>query len=384
MKLLQWGKAGRAVYFVDAFAGEGRDKAGNPGSPLIATQIALQTQTHLRATIPDARMHVIAIEKGTARVKALRDHIEQFEQSTPGLVTVLHGELKDHIDDIVAETAAAPTLYFIDPFGIQGLDASTYAKMLAGAYNEMFVLFADIGAVRLHGVVSARGPNVEEQLHKLRTTPSLFPELDAEAEATVRARAEEHVEALDLTRPACRDYLHRALGGSDWEAKLDRIAPRLRSDAFLELFLDALLKAGAEHVLAVPMRAADGPRVYALVYASKSLKGLVTMKECVSFGLRSNNLPTEVSDRIRAELRSPVLLTVQTLEHNFPGRTIRWRDDASGAESVRRFVLEDTPMFDFQLEELQGALIDAGYIDLGKSGNPKKPIFVRFPPTPPL
>lgn len=116
--------------------------------------------------------------------------------------------------------------------------------MLAGAHNEMFVLFADIGAVRLHGVVSAQGPNVEKQVSELRMTPSLFPELDAAAETTIRARADEHVEALDLTRPACREYLRRALGGSDWEAELDRVSLRDRSDVFLELFVGELLGAG--------------------------------------------------------------------------------------------------------------------------------------------
>ena len=36
MRLLQWGRAGDVVYFVDAFAGQGRDGVGNPGSPAIA------------------------------------------------------------------------------------------------------------------------------------------------------------------------------------------------------------------------------------------------------------------------------------------------------------------------------------------------------------
>lgn len=47
-KLLQWGAAGSRVWFVDAFAGEGADKKGNPGSPLIAAKMARDrpTQTY--------------------------------------------------------------------------------------------------------------------------------------------------------------------------------------------------------------------------------------------------------------------------------------------------------------------------------------------------
>lgn len=387
MRLLQWGRGGDAVYFVDAFAGLGRDKVGNPGSPLIAARIAAETQAHLRANgFPAATMRVICVEKEPRIARGLREYMAPFDASDPGLVTIYEGELVDHIDTILATIRRAPTLYFLDPYGVQGLDASTYPKALAAPSTEMFVLFSDLGANRLRGVVTASAVDVEAQIERLRADRPMLPlpefEAIAEAEANAMRGAERvRVEALDLTRPASYDYLVRALGGDEWVRELQGIPTADLPDEFLARFLRRLIAAGAGHLLTVPMRNAEGRYVYSLVHASKSLKGFTVMKESVSTGLRSGTLPEEVCIQIRRDLEVSIAPIVDLLARTYSGRTVRWTlPKGEDGDCARRFILQNTPTFDFQLEDVRDALVRRGYIPVGRTGKPQTPILVTFPP----
>ena len=375
MKLIQWGGAGRTLYYIDGFAGPGGDKQGRPGSPVVATRIALRTQAHLRERIPEATMRVIAIEKLAGLHKSLKEVADGFDVGERGVLRALRGELPDHIDALLAETQGAPTLSFLDPYGVKGLDASTYPKLLSGPCDEMFVLFHEMGAGRLHGVVLARADDIEGQVRDLRATPSLFAEWDDDAERVIRERAAERAEALDLTRPGSRDALRRALGDIDLESELERIPVSDRPDAFLRLFIRRLIDSGAGYVLTLPMRDDDGHRVYSLVYASKSAKGFVTMKEAITTSLNSNVLAAEVCEMIRDDLRVSIPQLVDDLARRFAGRELRWTGDGG----LQSFVLQNTALFHFQKPELLEALTSAGYVPRGRTGKPKTPILVSFP-----
>lgn len=384
MKLLQWRRGGPTVYFVDAFAGAGRDDEGNPGSPLIAAHIAIQTQAHLRQRgVPDATMRVIAIEKKASHYHSLSNLVLPFNANDPEAVTVLRGELPDHIDAITQRTGNSPALYFFDPYGVKGLNASTYPKALAGPSNEMFVLFADMGTIRLHGVVNADKQDVERQIKELRSQLALLPEIEEDAareDAELRARAAERDAALDVTVPASREHLTRALGSERWVDRLRNVAPTDRPDTFLGLFNERLVEAGARKVLSVPMRNEAGQRVYSLVHASKSAKGFLAMKESVSAGLHSGELPQDVCERIREDLSIAVPGIVAILEENFAGKTVRWTTSRGSNEmTVRQFVLEETSMFGFQLESLKHALVQLGYMRVVKTEKGGRTIVVTFP-----
>src|SRR5687768_15358436 len=161
MKLLLWRGAGDRLAIVDAFAGAGRDSEGNEGSPLIAVKRARQAmaEASTHPGLENARVHVFAIEADARRFQQLEQNLVPFARETPELVHVLRGELVDHINGIRDHIGDCPAFYFLDPFGIKGLDATTYPKALSGRHNEVFALFADMGAVRLHGLVSAGQPS---------------------------------------------------------------------------------------------------------------------------------------------------------------------------------------------------------------------------------
>lgn len=376
-KLLQ-GPRGHRVYFVDAFAGEGRDGQGNPGSPLIATRIAAIVRDRLAEAPGTAgrSMRVIAIEKKPSHFKSLDVFMREIEQVDPDLFVALKGELSEHISDIVRDAAKSPTLYFFDPFGIKGLDASTYPQALAGPQNEIFALFADMGAGRLHGLVTADTSDINGQIRRLRENPSLFPEIDAEVEAQLAAEAEAYRAALDLSQPASKAHLTRALGGVEWEAELRDARPEVRPSIFLQLFIKRLIGSGARYVLTLPMRNDRGQRVYSLVHASKSAEGFCAMKEAISDGLKKELLPPDVSARIREDLSVSVGEIADRLYRAHAGTELSW------TKAVQPAVLRGTGLFNFQLPDLRSEFVARGWIAITPKGNPKTPIKVRFLPTP--
>jgi three-Cys-motif partner protein len=154
-KLLHSQGEGGRVHFIDSFAGAGKDNEGNPGSPTIACRIAQQVRAKREADgVADARMVVWAIEKKTSYFKALTTQLERFRALENDFVTALHGTAAAHIAAIAPTLGDTPALYFLDPFGVDGLDASLYPAMLAGPRNEIFALFNNAGAARLRGVLA--------------------------------------------------------------------------------------------------------------------------------------------------------------------------------------------------------------------------------------
>jgi three-Cys-motif partner protein len=360
MKLLMWGRAGRELAIVDAFGGAGRDEEGNDGSPLIAIKRARQAMADARKRgIADAKVHVYAIEKKPGQFRALQETLAPFIAQNPDLVHVLHGELVDHIDHIRSIVGNSPTFYFLDPFGIKGLDASTYQNALAGPHNEMFALFADIGAVRLHGLVTAERADASSEIESILAMPSFFAEYDEAQIEAAQQRAAQINDALDSCIPASREHLTRALGGDQWITTLANAPPEKRADEFLRLFRDALMRAGARHVITVPMRNDEGRRVYALVHASKSRYGLVTMKECVSTGLNREELSAAARNAIRSDLSIDASRLVDALQQQFAGSSIPWAGEQHGLKAL---LLGHTPLFHFQAAEVKTELKSRGIL----------------------
>lgn len=361
MKLLMWGVAGRTIYFVDAFAGEGRDENGNAGSPLIACMIAGQVRGFFMERGIEVELRVIAIEKGRDRHKALCEVLRPFGPDGQQCVTVYRGVLADHINEIERAIGSAPTLYFLDPFGVSGLDASMYRRMLTGGHNEIFALFADVGATRLHGLVIAENGDVDRQLARLEARPTLFPEIDAHERAGVERKIAQRDQAIDATREASEEHLTRALGSVDWLKALEGVASEDRPDAFLRLFVTQMVRSGARRVITLPMRNTDGRRVYSLVHASRSAKGYVAMKEAIHQGLRAGDtLPEEVCQRIREDLSVPIAPFADFVAAEYAEREMSW-SDVGKASGLKSLLLENTSIFPFQMDDLKAEFKRRGY-----------------------
>ena len=245
-----------------------------------------------------SRMVVIAIEQNAPRCERLRDFLEPFAAIEPDMVQVLQGDVSSHVEAIAKFVSSAPTLYFLDPFGPTGLDASQYPTMLAGPGNEIFALFSDVGMARLRGVIHAKDSDIEQQLADLREQPGLFPEL-------------------------------------------------------VRRFIRRLLEAGAKYVQAIPMRGATGAHKHLLVYASKSQVGWTAMKEAISDGLNRSDLSEEMRNRMKDDLRVPAATCVRHLQTRYAGSSVRWSSKDRKAQSAKATLLQETPVLNFQCPEIK-------------------------------
>ena len=181
--------------------------------------------------------------------------------------------------------------------------------------------------------------------------------MDAAEIESAQAAATRTNEALDASAPASRAHLTRALGSEQWVTEVGRAPASERPNLFLRLFRQALIAAGARKVLTVPMRNDLGRHVYALVHASKSVAGLVAMKESVSTGLRSDLLSEPARAAMRSDLAVNVGSLVDAIQRQLASLTVRWAEKGTG---LRDLLLANTGLFQFQMDEMKAESDSAG------------------------
>lgn len=349
-------EGGDRLCVIDACAGAGHDAAGNPGSPLIAARAAGAAVGQFREQFQrDIRIDVIAIEKEPKHFKELALYLSTF----PDSVRPIQGTLEQHQDELERDLGETPTLYFIDPFGLAPLKAQVVRRALHGAKNEVFLLFADQAALRHFGVIQAEETGAMRKLRAhVEAPPSLFPELDELERQPLVAKAARSEAALETTRDNAIEILRAAFGGMEWLKDLERTPAPLRRAAFLTLYERLLMDCGATRVLEIPMLNEDGYKVYSLIHATKSGNGYATMKAAVCYALRNSPLPAEVAAQMQESLRVDLSPIVTMLRTRFAERRVHWAVDKLDKErtSLKKVVLEDSPMFPSQVPELQTAL----------------------------
>ncbi len=361
---------GGEVWYVDGFAGEGRDKLGNPGSPLIAAQLAEPFEADGKGV-----MRVLAFEKDAGRCEKLKEAMRPYTDRTPPIAHVRCGVLAERIAGVMQRIGDRPAFFFLDPFGVDGLIAGLLPTLLSGPQNEVFALFADVAAVRLYAVLVAPGRDPGAEEAAIRAAPSLFEAWTEEDALRGRAQAARSLRALEATRGPAERILATALGAGTIE-ELARVPGDERGDFLVRRFMDRLHDAGAAYVLSLPVRDDANQRMYQLVYGTKSAVGLRTMKVAIDSGLRNAPLPEEAVETMQAELRGNEASVVGELARHFAGREVRWTEDKDRGwvDSVKRYLLEQTAIFPMQFEAVKTRLKAAGYVSTNR------PLTLAFPP----
>lgn len=350
------------MWFVDAFAGEGRDHTGRPGSPLIAAQIALDLLADRSGTSDHIPMRILAIEKDRRAFEVLESNLGDLVARDSRIAEARCGTLHEFLPKFADFVGTKPVLYFLDPCGVDGLNVDDLPHALQGPHNEIFALFSDVGAHRLHATLVTPERDVELEAEQIRLAPMLFPDMtETEAQAR-RLEVERSNQALRATRDASERILAQALS-AEAIPEVTAADPDDRLRVLTRIFMQKLQHAGARHVLAFPVRNNHNARVYQLVYATKSKAGLRAMKEAMHAALRTSSLPDEARQAIELELSLHVESIVSDVVHHFTGQVVRWTGDKNRGDvvSVRRFLLEDTPVFPNQFKAVRAALVDAGY-----------------------
>lgn len=324
---------------VDACAGAGQDESGNLGSPLIAIQEAEKARGQMAEYhAGPSEVQIVAIEANRKRFRQLKERIDQLG----GGHAALHGTLADYIGGLEKDFVSTPTLFFIDPFGMEPLQAGIVRRALQGPRNEVLLLFAHQAGLRHLGAADAMEEPKRREL-------SLFDSMEEPAAPAVPKSKE-----LQLTADAAVRILNAAFGDERWRSVQSLPRPR-RRQALVDMYSDLLRSMGARYVLPLPIIGNQTQLKYHLVFATKSGKGYEVMKDSIERALKTDLLDPRSVQLMRLGAAESDAVIEQRVRQRFAEQRAAWVGGSS-IDSVKTFALQETPAMPHQMDELKRRL----------------------------
>ncbi len=129
------------IVYIDGFAGPGRYRGGEPGSPIIALDVAMN---HRRAM--KGELVFWFIDERRDRVEHLQRELENLNIPSHFHVSADCGRFDEKLKWLLDEVERtgdrlAPTFAFIDPFGFSGIPFALVERLLKYPRCEAFVTF---------------------------------------------------------------------------------------------------------------------------------------------------------------------------------------------------------------------------------------------------
>jgi three-Cys-motif partner protein len=129
------------IVYLDGFSGPGRYLGGEPGSPIVALQSAVDHTAKLTAEVV-----FFFIEEDPRRADHLESEIADLHLPSNFHVSVERGRFADRFGetlDTIDRTGLrlAPTFALIDPFGFAGLPYTLIKRLLSHAKCEVLITF---------------------------------------------------------------------------------------------------------------------------------------------------------------------------------------------------------------------------------------------------
>jgi three-Cys-motif partner protein len=136
----------RRIVYIDGFSGPGRYKNGEPGSPMIAIDVAVN---HRKST--SGELVFWFIEERDDRLAHLKQELGTVPVPAHFKVVAEAGRFDEKFGSVLESIEAdkdvlAPTFAFIDPFGFSGIPFSLIQRLLGHRRCEAFVTFM-VGAI---------------------------------------------------------------------------------------------------------------------------------------------------------------------------------------------------------------------------------------------
>ena len=131
------------IVYLDGFAGPGKYKNGEDGSPIIALRTAVE---HTMKYTPNITFGFIENDK--KRSKALKQTLKEKFENIPNNMTyhVIDSDFEKSVNDILNELeekdqTLAPTFAFIDPFGYSDFPMTLVKRLLDNDKCEVLITF---------------------------------------------------------------------------------------------------------------------------------------------------------------------------------------------------------------------------------------------------
>jgi len=221
----------RRILLVDGFAGPGRYRGGEDGSPIIMLKAFLEHRN--RAAIERSQLLFFFIERDLSRLEHLVGEISTLMPTPPANVRVrpICGEFREVMADILDQVGLpVPAFVFIDPFGYEQTRLELTSSILGYPTCEVLVYL-----------------------------PTRFI-------------------ARFLGEPDTAQALSHLYGGQEWREGIE-LTGRQRLDFLRDLFARKL-RESAKHVRSFEIATAGGGG-YDLFFATNNRRGLERMKDAM-------------------------------------------------------------------------------------------------------
>ncbi len=305
-------KPGRTILYVDGFAGPGRYRGGEPGSPIIALQ-AIASHPVKR----DSGVRFLFVENNEQRYHHLCGEIEAISSKFPPNFVVetklgAFDETLSGILDLVdtQNRLLSPTFAFIDPFGFAGTPIRLIARIMANPKCEVMVNFA-------YDSVNRFGH--EEQNRK-------------------------HVTEL--------------FGTAEWEQVVSLSDPDARRHFLHGLYVRQLKKVGnASYVLSFEMRDQFNQTEYYLDYGTNSVEGIRVMKYAMWTQDTSGQYKFSDYTDYGMGQGQPMLLSAPDPLHIGDLLVRQYAHRQTSSDRIREYLLVNTPFRETHANDALNALL---------------------------
>jgi len=220
-------KTFRHAVYIDGYCGPGEYKGGEPGSPVIALDIAESCEQ-----CRNSQLSFYFIDDTKSRINNLNKVLAGKQCRLASSIAVLHGDFADQVQPVLnmlpdRKQSTIPVFSFLDPFGVC-IPLSIIQRLLSKPSSEAFIYFSALDAIR----------NVHNESERNR---------------------------LDAAFGTC-GYAEAAHAGD--------------KKALLDLYMQQLKKS-AEFLIRFEMRDTASSELYSLIFASNSEDGFYKMKEAM-------------------------------------------------------------------------------------------------------
>ena len=246
------------VWVIDGFAGAGTYRLGPggrayDGSPVIAAKRARDLELERHYPI----MRCINVERDLGCFAELERNLAPWRS----VATNRQGEFADRIDEILAMTGSDPVFFFLDPFGVNGVEMEVVERILARpGTTELLLHFSDKTFMRMAGYLDE---NDERRPAGIKVGEAKLARLDA------------------------------LMGSKRWRMLWSHpdVDGEQAIEATVKLYLETLRDAGWRYAYQIPMRDhyRDRP-AYRLVFCTNSPHGVEMMSDIVCRSRRDQEL----------------------------------------------------------------------------------------------
>ena len=224
------------VYYIDGFAGPGIYEDGSKGSPIRAAEY---TETLFGKHY---QLYCINVEVDPVHSKNLGRSTAPYQK----FVTNYKGTFGDHVDTILSRIESRPAIFFLDPFGLKGVEWKHINPMLKRSHiTEVLLRINPKDISRLAGFACSDSSGAVKKCQIL-TDLYGFPD----SERWVEVWRDKGIQGL--------------------------------VDLYIKRLLDATLQDGGKsYVCSYAIRSIEGQLKYHLIFTTRHPKGAILMSDII-------------------------------------------------------------------------------------------------------